>query len=162
MGNKMDKVLFTGFKGKHNSSGLLAERLSPAHILITNSFAGLKKDIDSIKEDYDYVVMFGVDKTLTSEVRIERKASRDGRELSSSLDLEKFREAISAKGIEAVISDKPSAYLCNEAYWHVLDKFSGRAVFIHIPTVKHADEIFMDKMKAALQQSVLTGFLWRR
>ena len=150
MGNKMDKVLFTGFKGKHNSSGLLAERLSPAHILITNSFKGLKKDIDSIKEDYDYVVMFGVDKTLTSEVRIERKASRDGRELSSSLDSEKIREALKAAGIEAVISDKPSAYLCNEAYWHVLDKFSGRAVFIHIPTVKHADEIFMDKMKAAL------------
>ena len=150
MGNKMDKVLFTGFKGKHNSSGLLAERLSPAHILITNSFKGLKKDIDSIKEDYDYVVMFGVDKTLTSEVRIERKASRDGRELSSSLDPENIREALKAAGIEPVISDKPSAYLCNEAYWHVLDKFSGRAVFIHIPTVKHADEIFMDKMKAAL------------
>lgn len=150
MGNKMDKVLFTGFKGKHNSSGLLAERFSPAHILITNSFKGLKKDIDSIKEDYDYAVMFGVDKTLTSEVRIERKASRDGRELSSSLDPEKIREALKAAGIEAVISDKPSSYLCNEAYWHVLDKFSGRAVFIHIPTVKHADEIFMDKMKAAL------------
>lgn len=62
----MGKVLFVGFKGKNNASGRMAESISPDHLLLTNSFTGLKKDIDSITEEYDLAVMFGVDKTLSS------------------------------------------------------------------------------------------------
>ena len=147
----MGKTLLTGFKGKNNSSRIVAEHLSPDHLLLTNSFAGLRKDISSIEKEYGQAVMFGVDKTLTSTVRIEKLASLDSCKAASVLDLAKISACLKDAGIEAVISDKATRYLCNEAYWHVLEKFSGRAVFIHIPTIKYVDESFMDKMKTAFR-----------
>ena len=148
----MDHVLFAGFRGKHNSSGILAEQLSPEHLLLTNSFAGLKKDIASVSAEYDYAILFGVDKSLISSVRIEKAAVRDSERKTSCLDLEKILESFRAAGVPAVISDNPAPCLCNEAYWQVLGKFSGRAVFIHIPTIGHAHERFIGKIK----KSVLT------
>ena len=148
----MNKVLFVGFKGKNNSSGILAESISSERLLLTNSFAGLKRDIDSLSGKYDHIVMFGVDKNLASNVRIEKTASLNGKKKSSCLDLEKIAEAINVNGIQSVISDNPTAYLCNEAYMHLLEKYSGRAVLIHIPTIKYADDAFMEKMKAVFKQ----------
>ena len=80
----MSKVLFIGFKGKNNTSGRMAESISPDHLLLTNSFTGLKKDIDSITEEYDLAVLFGVDKTLSSTVRLEMSAAIDGKKLYSA------------------------------------------------------------------------------
>lgn len=68
----MGNVLFVGFKGKNNASGKLAAACSPEHLLLTNSFVGLRKDIDLAGDGYDHVILFGVDKTLTSMVRIEK------------------------------------------------------------------------------------------
>ena len=95
-------ILFTGFKGRNNSSSLSAEQLSSEHLLLTNSFAGLKKDIGSIVKEYDFVVMFGVDTTLTSTVRIEKIASLDGIKLVSSLDLGWIADALNGAGLSAV------------------------------------------------------------
>ena len=148
--SRKDKVLFAGFKGRNNASGRLAEELSRKPLLLTNSYNGLKRDIDSLKEDHDLVVLFGVDRNLTSNVRIEKSAVKDGTKRYSNLDLNKIFDALNAAGIEPLISDRPKDCLCNEAYWNALEKFSGRAVFIHIPTVKHADEVFFDKMKTAM------------
>ncbi len=142
----MNKVLFVGFKGKNNSSGILAESISSEHLLLTNSFAGLKRDIDSVSGEYDRIVMFGVDKNLTSNVRIEKTASLNGEKRISRLNLKKISDTLNSVGIRSVISDNPTAYLCNEAYWHLLDKYSGRAVLIHIPTIKYADVAFMEKI----------------
>jgi hypothetical protein len=144
--NGMNKVLFVGFKGKNNSSGILAESISSEHLLLTNSFAGLKRDIDSVSGEYDRIVMFGVDKNLTSNVRIEKTASLNGEKRISRLNLKKISDTLNSVGIRSVISDNPTAYLCNEAYWHLLDKYSGRAVLIHIPTIKYADVAFMEKI----------------
>ena len=84
----MNKILLTGFKGINNSSRMLVEKLSSEIILLTNSFAGLKRDIDSISEDYDCVIMFGVDKSLTSTVRIEKCARKEGEVIDSINKLE--------------------------------------------------------------------------
>ena len=62
----MDRVLFAGFRGKNNASGILAEQLSPEPLLLTNSFAGLRADIESVRREYDCVILFGVDKTLAA------------------------------------------------------------------------------------------------
>ena len=102
-------ILYTGFKGKNNSSSLLAEHLSPEHLLLTNSYTGLKRDIDSIDKEYDLVVMFGVDTTLTSTVRIENVASLDDKTVSSTLDLGEIANSLNTAGISAVISDIPTA-----------------------------------------------------
>lgn len=143
----MDKVLFVGFKGKNNASGKLAVLISSEHLLLTNSFEGLKKDIDSAGEKYDHVILFGVDKTLTSSVRIEKSAAKEDKKIYSESDLSDLIGSIKAVEIEAEISDDPKNSLCNDAYWQALTKYAGRAVFIHIPTIKYADEMFLDKLK---------------
>ena len=143
----MSNVLFVGFKGKNNASGMLVEQIAPDPLLLTNSFAGLRRDIDSVPNEYDYVVMFGVDKTLTDSVRIDKIASLNGIKKATAINLHGIKEKLADGGVSAEISEIPTAYLCNEAYWHMLEKFSGRAVFIHIPTMKHVDECFVGKMK---------------
>ena len=145
----MKNILFVGFRGKNNASGLLAEQLSSDHLLLTNSFAGLKKDLDSVSKEYEYIMMFGVDKTLTSSVRIEKVASVASQKLVSVFDLNSLERAMNDAGIPALLSETPTTYLCNEAYWYALDKYSGRAVFIHIPTIKHLDDTFFERMKFA-------------
>ena len=144
-------VLFTGFKGKNNASGVLAEQISSEHLLLTNSFAGLRKDIDSINKEYDLVVMFGIDTKLASSVRIEKLASIDCENRSSVLDLKRLAISLNTAGISAIISEDPTACLCNAAYWHMLNRFSGSAVFIHIPPLKYTDENFVNKMRAGLK-----------
>ena len=91
--------------------------------------------------------MFGVDKTLTSTVRLEKVAFLDGETRTTGLDVEKLAASLNDVGISAVISETPTAYLCNVAYWHMLKKFPGRAVFIHIPTLKNVNDVFFEKMK---------------
>jgi hypothetical protein len=44
----MERILFVGFKGKNNASGKLVELISHEHLLLTNSFGGLQKDIYEI------------------------------------------------------------------------------------------------------------------
>ena len=39
------KILFTAFKGVHNTSFQLVDQTAANHILLTNSFQGLEKDI---------------------------------------------------------------------------------------------------------------------
>ena len=150
MSNNM--ILFTGFKGKNNSSSLLAEQLSPEHLLLTNSFAGLKNDINIIDKEYDLVMLFGIDTTLTSTVRIEKVASLDGQNRISTLNLEAIANSLTKTGINAVISESPTAYLCNTAYYHMLNKFSGRAVFIHVPPARYVDKDFVKRMKAGVRR----------
>lgn len=147
---EMKKVLCVGFKGKNNFSYVLAASMPGEHLFLTNSRDGLKKDIDSVSKEYDQVMMFGVDKTLTSMVRIERVAAWDGERIVSHLNLERLQDSFCAAGISSVISENPTVCLCNDAYWHALRKFSGNAIFIHVPTIRHADEIFAEKVRRAL------------
>ena len=146
----MKDTLLIGFKGKNNLSGELVKALGQNYCLLTNSFGGLKKDIDSIDTGYDQVMLFGVDKTLMDMVRIECNAEKDGIRCSSALELNRMAEAFSKAGLETKVSEIPTAYFCNEAYWHLLRKFSGRAVLIHIPTKKNADELLIRKVQQAL------------
>ena len=146
----MGKILYTGFRGIRNASGLLAQQLAQDCCLLTNSFSGLKRDIDAIDRVFDYAVMFGVDKELTDTIRIERAAEKDGVRYCSSLELEGFAESFRTAGLAAVVSDTPTSWLCNEAYWHMLRKYGGRAVFIHIPTVRNVDGMFVQRIRQAL------------
>ena len=146
----MGNILYTGFRGIRNVSGLLAQQMAQDCCLLTNSFSGLKRDIDAIDRAFDYAVMFGVDKELTDSIRIERAAEKEGARHSSSLDLEGLAESFRTAGLAAVVSDTPTSWLCNEAYWHMLRKYGGRAVFIHIPTVRNVDGMFVQRIRQAL------------
>ena len=133
----MSNTLYIGFKGRNNSSAILVNSLSGQHSLLTNSYAGLKRDIDNLPADYDEVYLFGADKSLSDTFRIEKYAEKDGKQLSTILDINELAERLSVSGIKSTISKKTSHYLCNEAYWHLIEKYQGRAVLIHIPTIKH-------------------------
>ena len=136
-GFDMVKKLFIGFKGKNNSSAILVNSLPWPNYLLTNSFSGLKRDIDSLSNDYEVVYLFGADKNLTDSFRIEQCAEKENVKLTSVLDLNEIMEQLTAAGINSIISDNPTQYLCNEAYWYLLKKYQGRVVLIHIPTIRH-------------------------
>lgn len=147
--NNTNASLYIGFKGKNNSSCILAQAISENHCLLTNSFGGLKKDIELLNSSYERVIMFGIDKNLKNSARLERAAEKET-VIFSVLDLEEISDRLSANGITNCICSTPSHYLCNEAYWHALHKFKGNVVFIHIPTIKNMNNEFIEKMKSAL------------
>ncbi len=146
----MQNTLFIGFKGKNNSSSILVQSIAKNYCLLTNSFNGLKKDIDYIDGDYDFILMFGVDKKLESSLRIESVAEKNGVRYFSTLDLGNISECLNDVGVDNLISATPTHYLCNEAYWYILKKFNGKAAFIHIPTIKYIDDGLIGKIKQAL------------
>ena len=69
--NNASASLYIGFKGKNNSSSILAQAISENHCLLTNSFGGLKKDIELLNSSYEWGIMFGL-----KEFRKARKGSR--------------------------------------------------------------------------------------
>ena len=141
----MNKI-HIGFKGKNNASGILAKRISADSYLLTNSFDGLKRDIVLLNPAYDSVILFGIDKNLTDSVRIETVAEKDTREFSS-LNLEDLSTQLASAGVPNYLSTKPTRYLCNDAYWHLLRKYHGKAVLIHIPSFKNLNEDFIANLK---------------
>lgn len=144
--------IYIGFRGKNNASGILVQSLAGNRCLLTNSFAGLKKDMETLEDSYDCAILFGVDKNLKGSVRIEKTAENgEGMKLRSALDLRGILARFGEEGITSDISDNPTHYLCNEAYWHALQKFHGKAVLIHIPTVKYLDSGFLEKMKRSFE-----------
>lgn len=68
------KILYTCFKGKNNASFQLVSEIYGDKLYLTNSFDGLKRDIANQSEEYDFVIMFGIDKNLKNRIRIERVA----------------------------------------------------------------------------------------
>jgi hypothetical protein len=149
----MKKKLFVGFKGKNNSSSILVSSISSEYFLLTNSFEGLRKDIEGLSGDYDEVYLFGADKNLSDSFRIEKLAEKDGKQLQSKLDLESLREQFASFMIKAEISSTPTKYLCNEAYRYLLEKYKGNAVLIHIPTVKNFKEKWISDVKKAIKSA---------
>lgn len=146
----MEQRLYIGFRGKNNASSTLVRYLSKNPYLLTNSFGGVKQDIENLADYYDYVLLFGVDKDLRNSVRIERVAEREGICLLSDLDLDDISKRLNVAGVKNCISNTPTHYLCNEAYWFSLQRFKGKAVFIHIPTIKNMGDDFFEKMGEAI------------
>lgn len=142
----MNRKIHIGFKGKNNTSCLLVKAISADSYLLTNSFEGLKRDIELLSRSYDQVILFGIDKNLSDTVRIEMVAEKDTQEFSA-LNLEDISAQLDAVGISNYISDKPTHYLCNAAYWYLLRKFNGKAVLIHIPSIKNINENLMEDLQ---------------
>ena len=139
------KKLYTAFKGTHNTSFQLVSQLCGDKLFLTNSFQGLEKDILSIDFKYDIVYMFGIDKNLKNSIRIETCANYNGELVNTSLDIVTLEKVIKDLGVTYTISSKPTAYLCNAAYYHMLKK-NRNTVFIHVPSVKGITDILMNKL----------------
>lgn len=142
----MKRVLYVGFKGKKNASCVLVEAISADSCLLTNSFLGLKRDIELLSNAWEYVILFGIDKNLKDAVRIERVAEKETKEVTV-LNLDKLSTQLDAVGISNYVSDKPTRYLCNEAYWYLLRKFNGKALLIHVPSGKNLKKNIAEGIK---------------
>lgn len=151
MESQLRQILYTGFKGEHNSSYILVDRLKGDKIFLTNSFKGLKEDIEKISKKFDVVYMFGLDKNLNSFVRIEKCARKDNELLYTKIGLDNISNILAKCDISNSISETPTYYLCNEAYYYMLKKMNGRAVFIHIPSKKNMTDKLLEGLKTAFE-----------
>lgn len=140
-------TLYVAFKGKGNSSNKIVSSFAGDKLFLTNSFMGLKKDIDGINNTYDLVFMFGLDKSLKEEIRIESVAVKDDVRLYSDMDLDAIKVKLNNYGIFAAIENTPTKCLCNEAYWYMLRKYNNHVVFFHVPSIKYISEAFLVKIQ---------------
>lgn len=142
------EVLFIGFKGKNNTSSQLVSLLPTLHKnLLTNSFSGLYKDIECIQiEKYANVVMFGVDKALKDCVRIEQIAAYNGEWKHSSYPIADLTERLASADIKCEVSSIPTKYLCNAAYFYMLNKCPN-SVFIHIPSLRGMTPVLLQQLQ---------------
>ena len=131
------KILYTAFKGKNNTSYQVASRLNGTVLFLTNSFQGLERDINTVANIYDVVYMLGVDKSLKNKIKIETCAEYNGERIFTEFDISWVKKRFDNK-LSYSISDCPTKYLCNAAFYHMLKK-NKNTVFIHIPSIAGVD-----------------------
>ena len=136
-------ILLTAFKGEHNSSYQLIKDVECDKLFLTNSFEGLEEDIEECDcEQYSAVIMFGLDTKLKDRIRIDVRAQTEFGTKDTVWDVSAISEMFDICGVQNYISKRPTKYLCNYAYYLMLKKMCGRAVFIHIPPERYiTDEI---------------------
>ncbi len=142
------KILFTAFKGKNNLSFRLVSNIGKDALYLTNSFLGLEKDISGIDDNYDTVYMFGIDKNLVDKIRIETCTFYNGELLCTAFELQPLERLLKDREIQYTVSNKPTRYLCNAAYYHMLKK-NPNTIFIHIPSFKGMTDSLMTKLEEA-------------
>ena len=143
-------TLYVAFKGNGNSSNKIVRSLSGDKLYLTNSYNGLKNDIDNIKGKYDLIYMFGLDKRLKGNIRIEGVAKKDDVYIYSDMDINSIAIKLNKCGINTTIGNMPIQSLCNEAYWYMLRKYNCHVVFFHVPSIKYITDIFIEKVKKVL------------
>lgn len=127
------KVLLTAFYGKYNASNILINMIDIRvdKLILTNSFVKLEQQLNSILlEEYDLILMFGINKFLKDEIRLEQTAKLDNI-INTCLDINYISKLCNGF-IKTSINNVPTRYLCNSAYYHAL-KRNKNTLFIHIP-----------------------------
>ena len=127
------KVLITAFYGKYNASNMLVDMidLEVDKLILTNSFVKLEQQLNSILlEEYDLILMLGINKFLKDEIRLEQTAKLDNI-INTCLDINYISKLCNGF-IKTSINNVPTRYLCNSAYYHAL-KRNKKTLFIHIP-----------------------------
>lgn len=145
--NDRNKILYVGFKGKNNASFKLVNELEGDHLFLTNSFRGLSQDIHLLNKEYKKILMFGIDKELVETIRLERAAQKDGEVVHSLFDITDYTRSAGEVNLSYIVSDLPTDYLCNEAYFLMMRKMQCPVLFIHIPSLAKMSEVFYEKMK---------------
>ena len=88
------KVLLTAFYGKYNASNMLVNMIDANvdKLILTNSFVKLEQELNNTSlEEYDLILMFGINKFLKDETRLERTAKFDDM-LNTCIDIKLISE----------------------------------------------------------------------
>ncbi len=148
-------VLLVGFKGKYNTSYQLVSLFEEDKLLLTNSFQGIYRDIENTDiYNYYHIIMFGLDKNLINEIQIEIIAKLNDSIKETNIDIDKIKEVFNANDVKYKVSVKASKYLCNYAYYKMLEKTKCNTILIHIPGLKNMSNEFMLKIKHALDKLI--------
>lgn len=148
-------ILYVGFKGRHNSSCQLVSRLPGERLLLTNSFSGLRREIGGISRLYDAVYLFGLDKSLCGSVRVETCAEEAGHILYTLADVLELAHKFAVLGIPCAVSRQPSGYLCNAAYYRLLEKMPCPVLLVHIPPLRNLPETMFAQLLAIFTNETL-------
>ncbi|MBQ8293474.1 MAG: hypothetical protein IJX78_06740 [Bacilli bacterium] len=127
------KVLLTAFYGKYNASNMLVNMIdgNVDKLILTNSFVKLEQQLNNTTlEGYDLILMFGINKLLKDEIRLDQTAKLDD-EVNTCLDIRLISDLCN-KYVKTSINNVPTKYLCNSAYYHTLKK-NKNTLFVHIP-----------------------------
>lgn len=101
------------------------------------------------------MIMFGLDSRLKDRIRIEPKAVIEGNNRKTIYDIGNFVEAFESNGLQVTIARRATSYLCNYAYYRVLEIMGGRATFVHIPS----EQNLTDEMKANIHSAIRTSIV---
>ena len=148
-------ILYVGFKGRHNSSCQLVSRLPGERLLLTNSFSGLRREIGGVSRLYDAVYLFGLDKSLCGSVRVETCAEEAGHILYTLADVLELAHKFAVLGIPCAVSRQPSGYLCNAAYYRLLEKMPCPVLLVHIPPLRNLPETMFAQLLAIFTNETL-------
>lgn len=138
----MNKVLFTGFKGKTNSSKLVLDNiLNIDKLYLTNSFNTSVKELYKEINKYNYIISLGQSDIKADNIKIEKYGSN----LETNLDMDKLSNYLS-NYYKVTISNNAGNYLCNNIYYYGLkkiyeEKLNTKMIFIHIPKIKNISDI---------------------
>lgn len=131
-------LLLTAFNGVHNSSYQLIQGCSDDRLFLTNSYNGIDRDISSCDfTQYNAVIMFGLDRNLKDMLRIEPCAKLCENIRNTVYDTGAFADIFEEFSLKTVIAGTPTAYLCNYAYYKMLEVMRGHALFVHIPSARY-------------------------
>ena len=142
----MKNILYAGFKGANNSSSHVVNSLDGNKILLTNSFGGISRDIETLNSKYEKIIMYGLDKTLKDTIRFEKTAKSGHDLIYSTADLSEYISKAERMNLNYTISEHPTHYLCNEAYYRMMKKMDCSVLFVHIPTLKNMSTNFFEKL----------------
>ena len=149
---RMEKVLYVAFRGINNSSYQLVRQMKGETFYITNSFAGVRRDIDSLPASYEKIIMFGLDKDLHEAIRFERVAQKNGDQIFTGMDLTPYLYRAKQHDVPYTISEIPTTYLCNEAYFYMMRKMKCSVLLIHIPSMPHMSNDFWVRLKKIFER----------
>lgn len=116
------RTLLVGFKEKNNPSERIVCALTPQPVLLTNSFAGLAREVVQLDPSAEAVYLFGVDTSLRASVRVECVAQMQGQSRRTRLPAEVLTDRLCGCGIRA-------------------------ALLIHVPPLRFLDETFFQGLR---------------
>ncbi|MBQ7244734.1 MAG: hypothetical protein IJS52_11110 [Bacilli bacterium] len=128
------------------------------------------------EKTFDAVLLFGLSATR-EEITLERYAYNefdktlldvDGlcpdrdiiepngpKSLQTSLPVVALSDTLLSQGIPNHISIDPGCYLCNDAYFHALRRYQGKALFVHLPAFgEDFDESDLKRAVAILTEAL--------
>ena len=136
------KILFTGFNGFNNTSKVIIDKkINNDKLLFNNSYKEIDNQLVDINvEDYELIIMLGLRSNLKRSIRLEVNSLLNDELVTTNLSYCNVKKYFNDNGISCIVNDKPTNYLCNYAYYKVLQK-NKNTIFIHVPELKNIKDL---------------------